>query len=209
MLMCLPRLVTPYSVLRYRVLDQNEFWRDRVLGEKTIQLYEVLNHYSGRCDQLELTLDLMHHHSSNGFNSTAAGELFIVLNGLQVDMANVPAPNSIAATPSTGEADAATTAQNRPRQLATISYFPSVPVAATAATSTPLPGTSTGEAAAGEATEPDANGGTSSAAGATTPGSAATPANGATSSIEEPLPQGWEMRYDIYGRRSEFCYLGC
>lgn len=203
--MYLPRLVTPYSVLRYRVLDQNEFWRDRVLGEKTIQLYEVLNHYSGRCDQLELTLDLMHHHTSNGFNSTAAGELFIVLNSLQVDMANVPAPNSqiVAVSGTGGEADAATTSQNRPRQLATISYFPSVPVAATAATSTLLPGTSTGEAAAGEATEPDVNGGTSSAAGAAAPGTAATPANGATSSIEEPLPQGWEMRYDIYGRRQD------
>lgn len=188
-------------MLRYRVLDQNEFWKDRVLGEKTIQLYEVLNHYSGRCDQLELTLDLTHHHSSNGYSTSAAGELFIVLNSLQVDMANVPAPNSATAA-TAGEPDAAATPQNRPRQLATISYFPSVPVPATAATGTPQPGTSSAEAAAGEATEPDVNGGTSSAAGATTPGSAATPAaNGATSSIEEPLPQGWEMRYDIYGRR--------
>jgi len=195
-------LVTPYSVLRFRVLDQNEFWKDRVLGEKTTQLYEILNHYNGRCEELQLTLDLQHHHSSNGFSSSPAGELAIILNGLMVDMSNVPAPNSApvasssaAAAPQAAEAEqqpgAAEAPKPQARQRATISYFPSLPMS-----SSEPARASTAAEAVGEAVEPsEANGATPAA----TPAATAAPA--ATSSIEEPLPPGWEMRYDIYGRR--------
>ncbi|XP_059474328.1 E3 ubiquitin-protein ligase Su(dx) [Neocloeon triangulifer] len=183
-------LVTPYSVLRFRVLDQNEFWRDRLLGEKVTQLYEVLAHYSGRCEDLQLTLDLQHHQSGNGFTNSTAGELFVMLKGLRVDMNTVPPPDraaSASAVPSGDRpAESSSTAPTpQPRQRATISYFPSLPPSEPARPN----GTEAPPAAEGD-TPPAA---TNAVAAASTVA--------ATSSIEDPLPPGWEMRYDMYGRR--------
>ncbi|CAB3376534.1 Hypothetical predicted protein [Cloeon dipterum] len=180
-------LVTPYSVLRFRVLDQNDFWKDRLLGEK-------------------LTLDLQHHSGGNGFSSSTAGELFVVLNGLRVDMSCVPAPNAAATTTTTTEAavsegvtaaaaNAAATTQP-PRQRATVNHFPSLPPSDQSRPN----GNAVSEAAAPAASEPEAS--ASQGSSATTPAAAPASATAAaTSSIEEPLPPGWEMRYDMYGRR--------
>ncbi|KAG8227061.1 hypothetical protein J437_LFUL013244 [Ladona fulva] len=72
-------LVTPNSQLHFRVLDHSSFRKDPVLGEKRFKLRDVLAQYGGRCDRLELTLDLIapeskhhtHHNHHNGETSSA------------------------------------------------------------------------------------------------------------------------------------------
>ena len=76
-------LVTPYSQLHYRLLDQSTFRKDSVLGEKKLSLYEVLTHYNGKLENLELTLVLMS-------DAKQVGELITLMNGLKVDMKQYP-----------------------------------------------------------------------------------------------------------------------
>lgn len=80
-------LVTPNSELVFRVLDHSSFLKDAVLGERSVNLGEVLQHYNGRCDNLELILDLMVNNKYN--NRSKSGELVAVLNGLNIDMSQV------------------------------------------------------------------------------------------------------------------------
>lgn len=80
-------LVTPNSELVFRVLDHSSFLKDAVLGERSVSLGEVLQHYNGRCDNLELILDLMVNNKYN--NRSKSGELVAVLNGLNIDMTQV------------------------------------------------------------------------------------------------------------------------
>lgn len=75
--------MTPYSHLHYRLLDQSTFRKDSVIGEKKLSLHEVLSHYNGKCENLELTLVLMS-------DSKQVGELITLMNGLKVDMNAYP-----------------------------------------------------------------------------------------------------------------------
>lgn len=93
-------LVTPYSILHYRVLDYCKFQKDVLIAEKSISLYDILCNYNGACDNLELTIDLMRarHHdhlasSSSSNNFVKVGELITILHGFQIDMALVLNPS--------------------------------------------------------------------------------------------------------------------
>lgn len=90
-------LVTPNSELVFRVLDHSSFLKDAVLGERSVSLGEVLQHYNGRCDNLELILDLMVNNKYN--NRSKSGELVAVLNGLNIDMSQVHVVSNGAAEP--------------------------------------------------------------------------------------------------------------
>ena len=83
--------MTPYSYLHYKLLDQSTFRRDSVIGEKNLSLFEVLSHYNGKCENLELTLVLT-------YDSKQVGELIILLNGLKVDMKAYPPQQSTQST---------------------------------------------------------------------------------------------------------------
>lgn len=92
--------MTPYSVLHYRVLDYCKFQKDVLIAEKSISLYDILSHYNGICDNLELTIDLMRtrHHdiassSSSTNNFVKVGELITILHGFQIDMSQVLTPS--------------------------------------------------------------------------------------------------------------------
>ncbi|GFG36145.1 hypothetical protein Cfor_02401 [Coptotermes formosanus] len=78
-------LVTPHSHLHFRLLDHSTFRKDGVVGEKRLSLYEVLTHYSGKCENLELTLDLMTE-SKHDTQPVKVGELITLLNGLKIEM---------------------------------------------------------------------------------------------------------------------------
>jgi hypothetical protein len=78
-------LVTPHSHLHFRLLDHSTFRKDAVVGEKRLSLYEVLTHYSGKCENLELTLDLMSE-SKHDTQPVKVGELISLLNGLKIEM---------------------------------------------------------------------------------------------------------------------------
>lgn len=80
-------LVTPHSILQFSVLDHNNFRKDTTIGEKKLDLHQLLTCYSGRCENLELTLDLMSE-SKQGDTPVKTGELISVLHSLNVDLSS-------------------------------------------------------------------------------------------------------------------------
>ncbi|CAK9805958.1 E3 ubiquitin-protein ligase Su(dx) [Anthophora plagiata] len=82
-------LVTPYSQLHFRLLDHSTFRKDTLIGEKKISLSQVLSHYSGKLENMEVTFDLM---SENKHDSQLCkvGELITVFDGLRINMPNTP-----------------------------------------------------------------------------------------------------------------------
>lgn len=75
--------VTPSSEMTFRVLDRSSFLKDSLLGERNVQLAQVLEYYHGRCDNLELIMDLLGSVKPEG--RAKCGELVIVLNGLRIE----------------------------------------------------------------------------------------------------------------------------
>lgn len=75
--------VTPLSEITFRVLDRSSFLKDSLLGERVVHLTQILEHYHGRCDNLELVMDLLGSLKPEG--RTKSGELVVVLNGLKID----------------------------------------------------------------------------------------------------------------------------
>lgn len=80
-------LVTPQSEIVFKVLDHSSFLKDGYLGERSLNLNWVLQQYNGRCENLELNMDL---HCKTDIRS---GELVAVLNGLKIDMADLQSAN--------------------------------------------------------------------------------------------------------------------
>ncbi|KAH8403317.1 hypothetical protein KR222_010334, partial [Zaprionus bogoriensis] len=81
-------LITPNSTLHFKVLDHSSFRKDAMLGERVIPLAHILQHYNGRCEFLELTIDLFVTSKSDN-RQTKSGELVAILNGLKLDMSKV------------------------------------------------------------------------------------------------------------------------
>lgn len=75
--------VTPTSEITFRVLDRSSFLKDSLLGERNLHLAQILECYHGRCDNLELVLDLLGSLKPEG--RIKCGELTIVLNGLRIE----------------------------------------------------------------------------------------------------------------------------
>ncbi|EDW75728.1 uncharacterized protein Dwil_GK15043 [Drosophila willistoni] len=82
-------LITPNSTLHFKVLDHSSFRKDAMLGERIIHLAHILQHYNGRCEFLELTIDLFVTSKSQDNRQTKSGELVAILNGLKLDMSKV------------------------------------------------------------------------------------------------------------------------
>lgn len=75
--------VTPTSEITFRVLDRSSFLKDSLLGERNLHLAQILECYHGRCDNLELVLDLLGSLKPEG--RIKCGELTVVLNGLRIE----------------------------------------------------------------------------------------------------------------------------
>lgn len=86
-------LVTPTSVLQFRVFDHSNFRKDSLIGEQTVHLVQILQHYNGRCENLELAMDLLYESKSEG-RQLKNGELVAVLNGLKIDMTTLPSQSN-------------------------------------------------------------------------------------------------------------------
>ncbi|KAH8263604.1 hypothetical protein KR044_011394, partial [Drosophila immigrans] len=102
-------LITPNSTLHFKVLDHSSFRKDAMLGERAIHLAHILQHYNGRCEFLELTIDLFVTSKSDN-RQTKSGELVAILNGLKLDMSKLQPQqqNGAAAQPvNTAVSDAA------------------------------------------------------------------------------------------------------
>ena len=65
------------------------------MGEQTVHLSQILQHYNGRCENLELVMDLLYESKSEG-RQMKNGELVAVLNGLKIDMSSVVVQNGSA-----------------------------------------------------------------------------------------------------------------
>ncbi|XP_015603957.1 E3 ubiquitin-protein ligase Su(dx) [Cephus cinctus] len=85
-------LVTPYSQLHFRLLDHSTFRKDALIGEKRISLFQILSHYNGKLENLELTLDLMTE-SKHDSQLSKVGELVTLFDGLRIDMNGIAPPN--------------------------------------------------------------------------------------------------------------------
>uniref|UniRef100_A0A182LY75 C2 domain-containing protein n=1 Tax=Anopheles culicifacies TaxID=139723 RepID=A0A182LY75_9DIPT len=89
-------IVSPGSVLHFRVLDHSSFRKDSLLGQQTVELAGILRHYNGVLELLELNMDLLIDGTGSSKTSeprqpVKAGELVVVLDGLKIDMRNLGA----------------------------------------------------------------------------------------------------------------------
>lgn len=86
-------IVSANSLLHFRVLDHSSFRKDSVLGQQTVYLANILEHYNGVLENLELSMDLLSDGSGSKVNEprqpAKTGELVAVLNGLKIDMRTV------------------------------------------------------------------------------------------------------------------------
>ncbi|XP_055680631.1 E3 ubiquitin-protein ligase Su(dx) [Lutzomyia longipalpis] len=96
-------LVTPNSTLQFRVLDHSTFRKDVLIGEQSLSLGQILQHYNGRCENLELTMDLLATSKSPDARQNKCGELVTVLNGLKIDMKSVVITNGASGSVNGGE----------------------------------------------------------------------------------------------------------
>lgn len=240
-------LVTPHSQLHFRLLDHSTFRKDVVVGEKQLSLFEVLSYYGGKCENLELTLDLMGE-SKHDTQPVKVGDLITLLNGMRVDLAShlppqvqsdgqqrmiTPTPLGQAntdAVPNRSILNGGIRARMRlrgsentaPNSISRISTQESGSSAATSII--PVPSTSSVSTINGIITPSTSNTGGSSPLPIMSNGTIVTNENASTINVptgqpptgtaesnsqrtqingtmEEPLPIGWEMRYDMYGRR--------
>ncbi|CAB0045305.1 unnamed protein product [Trichogramma brassicae] len=234
-------LVTPYSQLHFRLLDHSSFRKDALIGEKRISLYDLLIHYNGKLEGLELTLDLVtgKHHD---YCPTKVGDLITLFDRMRLDMSNVPPPLPIAPPPSNGPRHSGAISDSasnhsifnggmRARVRSTSSELP---------TALPQPpqlmrlnslnnlqdcsGPSDNEPSSSRAvalyTPFMTNNSTNHSnaiinnitpeascsplprnAAAPQPCSSSMPSQAENLPQDEPLPAGWEMRFDVYGRR--------
>ncbi|KAJ9590572.1 hypothetical protein L9F63_016392, partial [Diploptera punctata] len=216
-------LVTPHSHLHFRLLDHSTFRKDALVGEKRLSLYEVLSHYSGKCENLELTLDLMSE-SKHDTQPVKVGELITLLNGLKIEMSScqqaqgltdnqirIPAAPPTPLDKNHGQANTDTVTnrsilnggvRGRMRLHGSENTAPA-PAASTHRNSTHLVAPTTAPHMVPGSSPVAASNGTAGAPPIANANATGGPQDRGQqpSGAEEPLPAGWEMRYDVYGRR--------
>uniref|UniRef100_A0A6M2DTZ5 E3 ubiquitin-protein ligase n=1 Tax=Xenopsylla cheopis TaxID=163159 RepID=A0A6M2DTZ5_XENCH len=248
-------LVTPISFLHFRLLDHNSFRKDAVIGEKRLNLYQILSHYHGRCDNLEITLDLLS--DSKGVNPhNKAGELVTLFDGLRVDMSTVVVPDHIRnatitninrdsssnrsdlnegvharmrlrgsenpiAVPSHNQLSQALShrgsvsgmLQAQPvsmpmpmpatssRSSVHLQQVPGPPLGHPPLVATVAPNVTATTNGASESPIANGNANLNMVNTSGTPNGGVGPNASASNGVEETMPSGWEMRYDVYGRR--------
>lgn len=80
-------LVTPFSKLRFRMYDHSALKKDVLLGQESVDLHNVLQSHSGKCENLSMVLELTS--DAKGHNRQVIGELCIGLDGMKVDLNNL------------------------------------------------------------------------------------------------------------------------
>ena len=85
------RLVTPYSKIQMRLLHHSLFRRDTLIGEADLDLYPLLQCKDGKLSLLQKCFNLEGSSISRNCRTTL-GSLFVVLDGINIDMSLVPEP---------------------------------------------------------------------------------------------------------------------
>lgn len=89
-------LVTPHSKLNFAVLDHNNFRRDTLIGDRKVDLYRLLSQFGGRCENLEITLDLVNENKAD--TPVKTGELVCVIQEASSELSNCVANSGSAST---------------------------------------------------------------------------------------------------------------
>ncbi|KAI5641532.1 c2 domain-containing protein [Phthorimaea operculella] len=206
-------LVTPLSQLLFRLADHHSFRKDNIIGEKKISLLKILLLFNGKCENIELTIDLMkaasqeNSSSSNGEVKTA--ELVILLDGLRIDPSVLSQSHDLHGEMSSSRGSltegvrARIRMRNNPDTVRTIIRSQNL-------RPPPGPPPMSNGSVHGVAVLPRVSGLAAEAAAAdngagpshaepphASEPSATPPAGSASTSGEDPLPPGWEMRYDL------------
>ncbi|XP_063529186.1 E3 ubiquitin-protein ligase Su(dx) [Cydia strobilella] len=199
-------LVTAQSQLLFRLADHHSFRKDNIIGEKRISLLKVLLSFNGKLENVELSMDLMktvssQENTANSNSEIKAADLVIHLDGLKIDSSVLSQCQEVLGETNSGNARSPLNdgvrgrirARNNPNSE-------SARIGPRNHTLRPPPGP-----------PPMSNGALHPAAAAAADGAgpshaeppaADTPPTPAPAAApEEPLPGGWEMRYDVYGRR--------
>ncbi|CAH1974705.1 unnamed protein product [Acanthoscelides obtectus] len=198
-------LVTPHSRINFAVKDHNNFRKDTIIGEQRLELFQLLSIFNGRCDNIDLTLDLMFENKQTD-SPVKVGELICCLKGLNIDMSGyLRANGSMPLAQSNSEG-----AHGRPvlngvrakqRSQGTENVMPSssrVSMERGVAPLNALPAPQPMPMSPSSASIANGNIGPP----ATVPnGNIAQSETEETRADLEPLPPGWEMRFDTYGRR--------
>ncbi|CAG5021711.1 unnamed protein product [Parnassius apollo] len=213
-------LVTPLSQLLFRLADHHSFRKDHVIGEKKVNLLKVLYYFNGKCENVELCIDLMKtvsqdSGSGNLTTEVKTADLILFLDGLRIDPAVLSQSHEVlgeasnARSPLNDGIRARTRSRNNSETFRSMLRTqnlrppPGPPPLSNGAAS----GATQGESAAGSSNAEHNSAEsaiqsfrTTHEAVAAPPTTTATPTTPAPAA-EEPLPSGWEMRYDVYGRR--------
>ncbi|XP_075992204.1 WW domain containing E3 ubiquitin protein ligase suppressor of deltex isoform X2 [Anticarsia gemmatalis] len=212
-------LVTPQSQLLFRLADYHSFRKDNIIGEKRVHLLKILMYFNGKCDNVELTIDLMktvsQENSSSVSGEVKTAELVILLDGLRVDPSVLSQSHEILgeSTTSGGPLNDGVRARLRLRNIPesmrsmvrsqTLRPPPGPPPLSNGTVHDSALRVSGAQGAGGTSgTGPESGAGPSHAE-LDPPGPPPTGTGSAhfANPAEEPLPAGWEMRYDVYGRR--------
>ncbi|CAG9784476.1 unnamed protein product [Diatraea saccharalis] len=197
-------LVTPLSQLLFRLADHHSFRKDNIIGEQRVNLLKILQYFNGKCENVELTLDMMKTATQENTSSSAeskTAEVVLLLDGLRIDPATLHQTHealgeTITSRNPLNDGVRARVRRNNPETLRSMLRTPNLrpppgppPLSnggvhipsSNVATEVTAPGPSHQDTPGPEPTQP--------------------PPTASTSTPEEPLPPGWEMRYDVYGRR--------
>ncbi|XP_065064994.1 E3 ubiquitin-protein ligase Itchy-like [Rhopilema esculentum] len=205
-------LITPHSILELKVFNKQTIKSDALLGSTKVDLYDLLKANNGTLTNLALKLPLL------AVNETVVGDIEIVLTGLSLDIDAFRPRNDILSNVSNGSAAArgSPPQSNANRRSVAGESSPTSPSnqplnrAATVPRAQPprppQPANSNRHSVTQAPLNSSGNSNTSLSAAGAPP--ANRPANGppngsptATSgAAEEPLPAGWERRFDQYGR---------
>ncbi|XP_049865404.1 E3 ubiquitin-protein ligase Su(dx) [Pectinophora gossypiella] len=207
-------LVTPLSQLLFRLADHHSFRKDNVIGEKKLNLLKILLYFNGKCENVELTIDLMkaasQENNSNQNAEVKAAELVILLNGLRIDPSVLSQSHEVlgeasnSRSPLTEGVRARIRMHNNPETIRSMIRTqnlrppPGPPpmsngaVHCIAGGSTSVAPPAVADTSAGPSHQDQAS---------HVPEPSTTHQAAASTSGEDPLPPGWEMRYDVYGRR--------
>ncbi|KAJ0181792.1 hypothetical protein K1T71_002514 [Dendrolimus kikuchii] len=209
-------LVTPQSQLLFRLADYHSFRKDNVIGEKRVNLLKILLYFNGKCENVELTIDLMKtasQESTTTVNSEVkAAELVLVLDGLRIDPSvlsqchELRGETSNPGNPLAEGVRARIRLRNNPETLRSMLRTQTLrpPPGPPPLTNGTVSGGGGQGAVAGLGTPSEGGAGPSHQEPPTPHHASANQTNQANSFpsvAEEPLPAGWEMRYDVYGRR--------
>ncbi|XP_041970110.1 E3 ubiquitin-protein ligase Su(dx) isoform X2 [Aricia agestis] len=198
-------LVTPLSQISLQLVDHHSFRKDHVIGEKKLSLLKILQYFNGKCENAELTIDLMKTVSQDKDNAAASNtevktaELVLLLDGLRIDPAILS--QSIEVLGESSSSRRCPLIEGVRAKIRVGNDLDSLRSMLRAQTLRPPPGPPPlSNGVAGVSAVGGASGGAEGVAGPSHAPEPAAPQPQAPAS-DEPLPAGWEMRYDLYGRR--------